>query len=261
MSGQSQERRVRLVLVDELGLFRESLARFLASEPGFEVTGQCGTSADALELLKTSAADVILLDFEVGTEHGNDFISAARQANYQGHFLIVAGAPDVRKSALALKAGASGIFLKSEPPARLLEAIHVVAEGGVYVDPKVIQLLAEQLVDRYPQSDSAGDEKPLDESERNVLLGILGGLSNRKIGDNLGISESLVKSIVQRLFTKSGVRTRSQLVRVALEGSLGAAREFMKYGPNASAAVGSPTSRSPLIRLRYRQSANHMIDR
>jgi two-component system nitrate/nitrite response regulator NarL len=247
VSEPTQERRVRLVLVDELGLFRESLARFLASEPGFEVIGQCGTSVEALLVLKNSTADVVLLDFEVGAEHANDFICAARQAGYQGHFLIVAGAPDIRKSAVALKVGASGIFLKSEAPERLLKAIKVVADDGAWVDPKIIQLLAEQFIDRYPQFTSSADErsnKPLDERERNVLLGILGGLPNRKIGSNLGISESAVKNVIQRLFTKAGVRTRSQLVRAALEGSLGAAQEFMKHRPSESGGGGGAKSRA-----------------
>ena len=66
--------------------------------------------------------------------------------------------------------------------------------------------------------------------EEKVLLGILGGLSNRKIGDQIGLSEGSVKAVVQQLFYKSGVRTRSQLVRVALEGSLGTARELAKRG-------------------------------
>lgn len=65
-----------------------------------------------------------------------------------------------------------------------------------------------------------------------MLLGILGGLTNRKIGDNMGLSGSSVKYVVQRLFGKAGVKTRSQLVRVALEGSPGAAQEFIKRRPS-----------------------------
>lgn len=231
MTEQTPQRRIGLVLIDEAGLFRGSLACMLASEPEFEVIGQSDSWDEALEILKTSRPDVVLLDFEVGKEHGIDLISASKQAGYQGRFLIVAGVLDVRKSALALKAGASGIFLKSELPESLLKAIKVVADGGVWVDPKVILLLADQLIVRYPFA-AIGVEKPkkpLEERERNVLLGILGGLSNRKIGDNLGISESSVKNVVQRLFSKSGVKTRSQLVKMALEGSLPAAEQVAKH--------------------------------
>ena len=145
---------------------------------------------------------------------------AARRANYQGHFLIIAGVPDVKKSALSLKVGASGIFLKCEPPERLLRAIKVVADGGVWIDPTVIQLLANRLIDQRPAFGEPDKERRgtlLDGRERDVLAGIVGGLSNRRIGDNLGLSETHVKNVIQCLFTKSGVRTRSQLVKAALE--------------------------------------------
>src|ERR1700693_2626702 len=112
MEKQTDENRIRLVLIDDHGLFRASLGCLLASEPGFQVTGECGTSAEALEVLKRSGADIILLEFDLGSERGSEFISAARQAGYQGRFLIVTGAADARNSALALKLGASGIFLK-----------------------------------------------------------------------------------------------------------------------------------------------------
>jgi two-component system, NarL family, nitrate/nitrite response regulator NarL len=229
----------RLLLVDELGLFRASLARFLASEPGLEVE-ECGSYGEALDVLRSSRADTILLDFEIGGEHGDDFVTAARGAGFQGHFLIVAGSPDIRKSALMLKAGASGIFLKSEPPERLLKAIHVVTEGGMWVDQRVIQPLAAQLINQFPAlpgSEPIG--RPLEERERSVLLGVVGGLTNRKIGINLGMTEGQVKNIIQRLFSKSGVNTRSQLVRLALEGWLGTP------GEAKAGAVESTSRRSP----------------
>jgi DNA-binding NarL/FixJ family response regulator len=66
MDKQTEENRIRLVLLDDHGLFRASLGCLLASEPGFEVAGECGTFAEALEVLKSSDVDVILLDFDLG---------------------------------------------------------------------------------------------------------------------------------------------------------------------------------------------------
>jgi len=223
MNDQAQHSQLRLVLLDDHGLFRASLGRLLASEPDFEVAGECATSADALEVLKNLDVDIVLLDFGVGTEHGTDFISAAQQAGYQGRFLIVAGSADVRSSAIALKLGASGIFLKSETPDRLLQAIRLVGSGGIWIDQKFVQVLADRLVDRYSAFEYERSGGPLEDRERKVLLGILGGLTNRKIGEEMGLSESAVKNVVQQLFGRAGVRTRSQLVRAALEGSLDAA--------------------------------------
>ena len=221
MDYQTGDNRIRLVLLDDHGLFRASLARFLASEPGFEIAAECGTYAEALETLRGSTVDIVLLDFDLGSERADELMSAARQAGYRGRFLVVAGAADARAAAIALKLGASGIFLKSEAPERLVLAIKLVSNGEVWVDPKVIQMLAEQAIDQHPQFDDRGSTDALEDRERNVLQGILGGLTNKKIGATLGISESAVKNIVQRLFAKATVKTRGQLVRVALEGSLG----------------------------------------
>lgn len=224
------------MLLDEQALFRASLARFLASQPGFEVVGECGTSADALEILKASPVDVVLLDFD--RSRGDPFIPAARNAGYQGRFLIVAGTADAMDAAVALKLGAAGIFLKSDSPDRLVQAILLVTNGAVWLDQKMICVLAGQLVDRSTPFDVHKTEDRLTDRERRVLLGILGGLTNRKIGDQIGVSEGSVKAVVQQLFYKAGVRTRSQLVRVALEGALAGSKSVKKaHSPKPPTAL------------------------
>lgn len=209
---------IRLVLLDDHALFRESLARYLASEPAFKVVGVCATVAQALEILRSGAVDVALSDFDLGAEHGNDFITAARAAGYRGRFLIVAGAADPRSSAAALQLGASGIFLKSDSPGRLVQAIRLVAAGAAWVDPRVVERMADRIAAPSTQETS---DRPLDGRELRVLQGVLGGLTNREIGDSAGLSEGAVKHVVQRLFTRAGVKCRSQLVRAALQGALG----------------------------------------
>ena len=236
---------IRIVILDDNGLFRSSLSRFLASEPGLEVAGECATCAEATELLNKIPVNVVLLDLDLGAERANQFIAVAFEGGYVGRFLLVAGSPDVRAAAMALKLGASGVFLKSEPPERLVRAIRLVAEGELWVDPEVIRRLAEQFVDYCPQLDSQSASELLEERERSVLLGILAGLTNRKIGTNMGLSESSVKNIVQRLFGKAGVKTRSQLVRVALEGSLGTTQNLMGRTNHIPMATLSQARQSP----------------
>jgi DNA-binding NarL/FixJ family response regulator len=200
--------RIRLVLIDDHLLLRESLARLLAAERDFKIVAQCASAPDALKVIKTSAVDVALVDLGLAAE----FIPEAEKLHYRGKFLAVARSIDPLHSATALKLGAAGIFLESDSSSRLMQAIRMVANGEAWVDQKVIRLLA----DRYPRYEgrfAAG----LSDREQSVLAGIVDGLSNRKIGDRLGVSESSVKATLQQLFTKSGVRTRSQLVRVALE--------------------------------------------
>jgi DNA-binding NarL/FixJ family response regulator len=234
---QTDENRIRLVLLDDHGLFRASLARVLASEDGLEVVGECGTSGEALEIMSGSAVDVVLLllDPDLGPEHANDFISSSRKGGYQGRFLIVGDAADAESSAMALKLGASGIFLKSEAPERLVQAIRLVARGGSWVDPKVIQLLAEQCLSHHPRLPDQESKRALEGREQKVLLGIIGGLKNKDIAKGMGIPERSVKNVLQGLFSRTGVRTRSHLVRLALEGSLGNVHHLVRRQEKAHA--------------------------
>src|SRR5476649_1381206 len=81
--------RIRLLLVDDHVLFRESLSRLLASEPDFDVVGDCGTAQDACAMVERHAIDVILLDFDLGGPHSNSLIATLYQAGYAGKILMV----------------------------------------------------------------------------------------------------------------------------------------------------------------------------
>jgi DNA-binding NarL/FixJ family response regulator len=225
MDPQAQGNPIRLVLVDDQALFRTSLSRFLAMQPGLEVVAECATATEALEILHGSPVDIVLLDLDLRTNRGDGLIPASRNAGFEGRFLIIAEAVDTKGMAGALKLGVSGIFLKSEAPDRLVQAVRLIATGAVWIDHKVIHLLADRSDERSQLGDRRSGNR-LTEREERVLLGILGGLTSRKIGDTTGLSESTVKSVVQQLFVRAGVRKRSQLVRAALEGSLGAANEL-----------------------------------
>lgn len=207
----------KLLLVDDHILFREGLSRLLASECDFEIAGNSGSSAEALEILQKTPVDLILLDFDIGKDHGAQFISAARRAGYMGKVLMVTAGMSAKESSIALKLGASGIFLKHNSPSTLATAIRLVMSGEMWVDQKVIQLMAEEV--QHGEEPSPGPQ--LTEREQQVLQGVFEGLANKEIATRLGVTEGAVKASLQQLFQKTQVRTRSQLVRIALEGSLG----------------------------------------
>ena len=206
-------RRIRLLLVDDHSLFREGLARLLASECDFKMVAQCSTSAEALQLLGRSEVDLVLLDFDLGDEQGNRFISLARQSGYSGKILMVTAGMNATESSVALKLGVSGIVLKQSSPNSLANAIRLVAGGETWVDQKIIQ----QMADQFLQGGQQGLPRGLTEREDQVLRHVFEGLTNKEIAAKIGVSESSVKATLQQLFDKTGVRTRSQLVRIALE--------------------------------------------
>jgi two-component system nitrate/nitrite response regulator NarL len=113
-----------------------------------------------------------------------------------------------------LRSGANGIFLKHSPPDHLSEAIRAVMQGQQWLDPQSVRLIAGSATPAGQQRPAA---RPLTTREREVLKGIFEGMSNKEIAARLDVSESSVKAVIQQLFSKTGVRTRSQLVRIAIE--------------------------------------------
>jgi DNA-binding NarL/FixJ family response regulator len=120
---------IRLLLVDDHVLFRQSLARLLACEPDFEVVAECVTIDDALGILERTAVDIVLLDFDLGSDRGDRFIAASRQLRPEARVLLVTAGMTVAQSATVLRLGASGIFLKQASPGALVQAIQLVARG------------------------------------------------------------------------------------------------------------------------------------
>jgi two-component system, NarL family, nitrate/nitrite response regulator NarL len=207
--------KVHILIVDDHALFRESVARLLNAEPDFDVVADCSTTRDALRIISSMQVDLVLLDYDLGRQTGSDFLQEAKLIGFQGKVLIVtAGLSDVEGAQL-MRLGAAGIFMKHSSAATLSEAIRRVMSGGVWFEQQYLR----RMFDAPPaekQCERASNQH-LSEREGRVLRYILEGLTNKQIADRLDVSESSVKATLQQLFDKAGVRTRSQLVRVALE--------------------------------------------
>src|SRR5262249_14915231 len=157
---------------------------------------------------------LVLLDYDLGHRAtGFQFIERAREAGYAGRIFIVTAGMNDADYVRALGHGVCGIFLKHGSPELLIEAIHKVMSGETCIDQRCIQGLVEAVETEGRQA----RRSQLSERERDVLKGVFSGLTNKEIAAHLKISEASVKSALQQLFMKTGVRTRSQLVRVALE--------------------------------------------
>ncbi len=202
---------IRILLVDDHALFREGLARLLGNVPDLQIAGQCSTVEEALLLMSKNCYDLVLLDYELGDRRGNEVVAAARERQFAGKILVVTVGVTRAELRQLMNQGASGVFLKNNPPETLERAIVAVANGETWIDPK------------YLASPSEGGPSELarrarfTERDRIVLRGVFEGLANKEIAERLHVSESAIKASLQQLFGKTGVRTRSQLVRVALE--------------------------------------------
>jgi two-component system nitrate/nitrite response regulator NarL len=210
-TSHAADRRIRLCVVDDHALFREGLIRLLAGDPRFEVVFHTGTPAEAMELLSHHTVDVLILDYDLGGQTAVSFVEQLKAYSFAGRILIVtAGLPDSDAVEL-IRLGISGIFHKQDSPEDLQTSIHQVALGRVLIDQKYLQNLV-------TASSSPEEATPrFTERERSILRSLLQGLANKEIAAQLRVSESAVKSSLQLLFNKLGVRTRSQLVLIAIE--------------------------------------------
>jgi DNA-binding NarL/FixJ family response regulator len=205
---QTQQAEIRILLVDDHALFRESVSRVLGGDPDLAVE-HCASIREALALLAQRTFHIVLLDHDLGAERASQFLPAARQAGFEGRVLVVTAWVSDNEARRLIRQGVAGIFLKQAPLSELRESIHTVASGGSWIDPGLSALKDERPAD-------AGSPV-FNDRQRKVLRFVLEGLSNKEIAWRLQISESYVKAILQSLFQKTGVRTRGQLVRVAFE--------------------------------------------
>lgn len=215
---------IRILLVDDHTLFREGLRRLLDSEPGVRVCGDFESAAAALAgLARGLEFDVALVDYEL-TEAGGritnglDLLRQIRELRPSAKILFVTAGMNMADLMTALKDLDAGIFLKTEPIAELMLAIRRTAKGERWVSSGAAMALVENQRIRLDHGQQRHEH--LTERENVVLRGVLEGLSNKEIGARIGLTESSVKAVLQKLFEKTGVRSRSQLVRYAIEAQI-----------------------------------------
>ncbi len=219
MKPTNQREVVRLLLVDDHTLFRESLRRLLESEAGVEIAGDFANAEDALEGVREGLEfDAALVDYELegtGGSNGLDLVRRLRSLRPDARVLMVTagiGPGDLMRAVTELN---TGIFLKTEPTVELMLAIQRTAKGERWISSRAS--LALIATGGLP----SGRERPaverLSARESGVLRGVLEGQSNKEIGAQLEMTESSVKAVLQKLFERAGVRSRSQLVRYAIE--------------------------------------------
>jgi DNA-binding NarL/FixJ family response regulator len=224
MTSKSNHQPIRLLLVDDHTLFRESLRRLLESEPGVRISGDFATAEDALEALRGGLTfDAALIDYELsghgaGLDNGLDLVRRIRLLRPDACVLMVTagmGTADLVKAVTELNAG---IFLKTEPTVELMLAIQRTAQGERWISSRAsLALLSSHDLSAVPERQR---QEQLSARESRVLRGVLEGQSNKEIGARLEMTESAVKAVLQKLFERTGVRSRSQLVRYAIEAQI-----------------------------------------
>ena len=202
---------IRILLVDDHPVVREGVAAILSDEPDFEVVGEAESAADTLRKVALLHPDVVVLDLRLPDSEDAEACTTLIRRHPGLKILVLTTLADEGTMLATLGAGARGFLVKESKTFALRLAVRFVAEGGIFVDPR----MAGRLVDLATRRQFARGPFGLTPQEMRVLRLIPQGLTNREIARDLGISEQTVKTHVRHALRKLGAADRAKAAAIA----------------------------------------------
>jgi len=215
---------LRVLICDDQDVVREGLQAILKTAPGIQVVGVARDGAEAVELIPSTAPNVVLMDLKMPGMNG---IHATREirTRHPGVYVLVLTTYDADEWVFdAIRSGAAGYLLKDTPRDQLVAAIKGTAEGKTHVDPNVAGKLFTQ-VGQSPAPVESAVAASLSEREREVVRWLAQGLSNADIAARLYLSEGTIRNHVSAILSKLGATDRTQAAVLALRYGLADLRE------------------------------------
>lgn len=207
---------IRVLIVDDHSVVREGLRAFLELQDGLEVVGEAADGEEAIEATSRLRPDVILMDLVMPRLGGVAAMRRLREEVPEARVIVLTSFLDDDKLLPALRAGAAGYLLKNTEPQELARAVRAAHAGEALLDPVVAARLVETLA-------AEDGQEPLDRltpREREVLVLIGLGFSNKRIANELDLSEKTVKTHVGHVLAKLGVTDRTQAAVVAVRAGI-----------------------------------------
>ncbi len=207
---------IRILVVDDHPVVREGLVALLGDEPDFVVAGQATTAAEALTEAARLRPDVVVMDVRLPDRTGVEACADLARQVPAAHVVMLTSFPNDGVMMGSFAAGARGFVLKESQPAIIRQAVRTVSDGGTYADPRI----AGKLVALATRGRRAKGPFDLTVQEMRVLELLPRGLTNREIGDRLGIGENTVKTHVRNLMRKLDARDRVEAAAIAMREGL-----------------------------------------
>jgi len=208
---------IRVVLVDDHAIVRTGLKAVLADAPEIDVVGEASGGNEAVDLLTRITADVVVMDISMSDGDG---LTATRVITATGdgtRVLVLTMHAEEAYLEAVLEAGASGYLGKADADRDLVEAVHAVARGEIFVQPSAARVLAQGARRRDEQATERARYERLTDREREVMRLIAEGYTAPEIGEQLAISPKTVDTYKQRVNDKLGLTHRADYVKLALK--------------------------------------------
>jgi two-component system, NarL family, invasion response regulator UvrY len=216
MTEATENRKVRIVLVDDHAVVRAGFKQLIEATDDLEVAGEAGTAADALALVASQPCDVVLLDISLPDASVLDTVAALRRRQSELPILIVSMHPEEQYAVNLLRAGASGFFSKAGSAAELLEAIRTVAAGRKYVSASLAEALALAATGDAP----APPHRQLSNREFQIFVQLAAGKTVTDIADEMCLSVKTISTYRSRIFEKMDFSRNADLTAYALRHNL-----------------------------------------
>jgi DNA-binding NarL/FixJ family response regulator len=216
MTQDARNKPARIVVADDQTVVREGIVMLLGLLPGVEVVGAAADGDEAVRLVAELAPDVVLMDLRMPRCDGVEATRRIRTEHPGTQVVVLTTYADDESLFPALRAGARGYLTKDADGDEIVRAVHSVLSGDAGLSPSVQRRLLERL--SAPETDPAEPAAPPDgltTRETEVLLLIAEGLSNQEIARRLHVSTATVKTHINNMFTKTGLKDRAQAVRYA----------------------------------------------
>ena len=219
MATERDQRRIRVILIDDHAMFRQGVRDRLEREPDIEVVADAETREEGLQLVSELQPDVVVLDIRLHQDSGIEVAKQIRRDQPNTRILILS-AYDYDQYVRALaRVGVDGYISKENSQDELVQAIHQVVEGGAVLTPKVASKVMRAMSEQ-PSSQSVHQMDELTVREMEVLELMREGMRNQAIGELLAISPRTVESHVARIMSKLGSASRTQAIKTAAEMGL-----------------------------------------
>lgn len=211
---------IRVLVADDHAVVREGVRHVLSGEAGFEVVGEAASRAEVLELARSRQPDVVVLDISMPDGTGLSAIGALHAAAPAARVLILSIHDHEQYVLESVRAGAQGYLRKDSTPAELRDAVRAVHRGDSFFSTAVAGRLAAGLREEASREERTSKLDLLSAREREVLIGVASGQTNKEIAAALDISPRTVESHRESLMRKLEIRSVAGLTRLAMEAGL-----------------------------------------
>ncbi|TAM48046.1 MAG: response regulator transcription factor [Gammaproteobacteria bacterium] len=214
------ERTIRVLLVDDHTLFRSGIKALLQKQPGIEVVGEAGDGLEGVKRAKSLKPDVVLLDLHMPGISGREAVQLIVEEAPEAHVMMLTVSEDAKDLLDTLRAGAQGYLLKNIDANFLIDAVRRAAEGEAVMSAQMTAKLMQNVRDAQHPAPAAADHERLTPREREILVFLTKGASNKEIARALDLAESTVKIHIQGILKKLGMTSRVQAAVYAVEHDL-----------------------------------------